>query len=74
MTNLKIYCVSDIPIPALEKLDLILAGVGEKKFPNNYISCLDGINIQNKQKYYSELTFHYWLWKNEFGNLDNSVN
>ena len=47
MTNLKIYCVSDIPIPALEKLDLILAGVGEKKFPNNYISCLDGINIQN---------------------------
>ena len=51
MTNLKIYCVSDIPIPDLEKLDLILAGVGEKKFPNNYITCLDGINIQNKQKY-----------------------
>lgn len=73
MTNLKIYCVSDIPIPDLEKLDLILAGVGEKKFPNNYITCLDGINIQNKQKYYSELTFHYWLWKNEFGNLDNKT-
>jgi hypothetical protein len=38
MTNLKIYCVSDIPIPALEKLDLILAGVGEKKYFSSIFS------------------------------------
>ena len=30
MTNLKIYYVSDIPITSLEKLNLILAGVGQK--------------------------------------------
>lgn len=73
MTNLKIYCVSDKPIASLEKLNLILAGVGQKNFPNNYITCLNGINIQNKEKYYSELTFHYWLWKNEFKDLDNET-
>ena len=71
MTNLKIYCVTDIANSSLEKLNLILANEKQKNFPNNYISCLNGINIQDKEKYYSELTFHYWLWKNEFKNLDN---
>ena len=73
MTNLKIYCVTDIPNSNLDKLDLCLAGVGQKKFPHNYITCHDGTNIQEKEKYYSELTFHYWLWKNRLKNLDNET-
>ena len=64
MTNLKIFCVSDIPLNNLENLDLDLVGVGKKTFSSKYISCNDGINIQNKEQYYSELTFHFWFWKN----------
>ena len=65
MTNLKIYCITDIPNSNLDKLNLCLAGVGQKNFPHNYITCQNGINIQEKEKYYSELTFHYWFWKNK---------
>ena len=68
MSNLITFCVSNIPNSNLEKLDLELVGVGKKKFSNKYISCKNGNNIQNKEKYYSELTFHYWFWKNKLKN------
>ena len=29
-------------------------------------------NIDYKEKYYSELTFHYWFWKNEMKSLDKN--
>ena len=64
MTNLKIFCVSNIASKDLELLEITLAGVGKNKFPNNYIICDKGLNIQSKEKYYSELTFQYWYWKN----------
>ena len=63
MTNLKIYCVSDKQTKKLEDLKLELVGVGNETFPENYIQCNNGVNIQSKEKHYSELTFHYWLWK-----------
>jgi len=73
MTNLKTYCVTDVPSENLEKLDLTLVGVGNKKFSNKYIKCEGGINIQEKEKYYSELTFHYWFWKNELDTFDHKI-
>ena len=73
MTNLKIYCVSDKQIKKLEDLKLELVGVGNETFPENYIQCNNGINIQSKEKHYSELTFHYWLWKNELNNLSKDI-
>ncbi len=68
MTNLKTYCVSNLVSSNLEKLDLTLVGVGKNEFPKNYITCEKGDNIQEKERYYSELTFHYWFWKNELKN------
>ena len=59
MKKLTIYCITNKEIKYLEKLNLTLAGVGKKKFKKNYITCLDGKNIQKKEKYYSELTFQY---------------
>ena len=53
MTNLKTYCVTDVPSKNLERLNLSLVGVGNKKFPNEYIKCDNGDNIQKKEKYYS---------------------
>ena len=61
MNKIEIYCVTNIELDYLEKLNLKLAGVGNKKFNKNYISCFEGKNIQHKEKNYSELTFHYWF-------------
>ena len=39
--------------------------------PKNYLRCNNKKNIYYKEKYYSELTFHYWYWKNLL-NLKNT--
>ena len=73
MSNLKIFCVTDKSSFELEDLKLKLAGVGEKKFSPKYINCKKGVNIQRKEKNYSELTFHYWFWKNELNSYDDKI-
>ena len=67
------FCVSNVESKLLEKLDFILAGVGKKKFSKKYINTKIGKNIQKKEKNYSELTFHYWFWKNELSKYDNKT-
>ena len=73
MNNLKIYCVSDIQTKQLENLKLELVGVGNNVFSEKYIQCNNGINIQSKERHYSELTFHYWFWKNKLNNLNKNL-
>ena len=73
MDSLNIFCVTDKPLRYLEDLNLKLAGVGKRQFTKKYITCLNGKNIQKKEKYYSELTFHYWFWKNELKKLDKDL-
>ena len=62
--NLKIYCVTDKPLKKLENSNLNLAGVGKNFFSDRYIGSDEKININSKERHYSELTFHYWFWKN----------
>ena len=64
MKNIEIYCVTNKSIRFLESTGYKLAGVGKDYFSKKYIKCNNLINIFYKEKYYSELTFHYWLWKN----------
>ena len=64
MKNLDIYCVTNKKHSFLEKTSLKLVGVGYDNFTQNYIRCDTKKNIFYKEKYYSELTFHYWYWKN----------
>ena len=71
--KLSIYCITNLESPFLEKLNYNLVGVGDKTFSNKYINCTSGKNIQKKEKHYSELTFHYWFWKNKLNNLDNDT-
>ena len=73
MNKIQIFCVSDIESSLLEKLDLTLVGVGKKKFSKKYISIKNKKNIQKKEKNYSELTFHYWFWKNKLESYDNKT-
>ena len=65
MSNLDIYCVTDKEIPFLEKSNYKLAAVGKKKFSDKYLKCDNMDNIFHKEENYSELTFHYWFWKNQ---------
>ena len=67
--KLQIFCVTNKVVPNLEKTRLILAGVGNEVFPKNYLLSNSKNNIFFKEKFYSELAFHYWYWKNE---LDQS--
>ena len=64
MNSLKIYCVTNKRLIQLEKSPLNFAGVGNDKFPDKYIIPNKLDNIYYKEKHYSELTFHYWYWKN----------
>ena len=65
MNNLIVYCVTNKASKDLESLPLRLAGVGKGKFSKKYINSKLNKNIQHKEKNYSELTFHYWFWKNQ---------
>ncbi len=64
MSNLEIYCVTNKKLLFLENTNLKLAAVGTESFSDRYLKCDSKINIYDKEKYYSELTFHYWYWKN----------
>ena len=62
--NLEIYCITNKRLEFLENTSYNLGWVGESVAPKNYLQCNNGINIFYKEKYYSELTFQYWYWKN----------
>ena len=64
MSNIKIYCVTDKEVSFLDNLTYEIGCVGRTETPKNYIECNKKDNIFFKEKYYSELTFHYWYWKN----------
>ena len=66
------YCVTDKVVNFLNDTNYNIAWVGKEKSPKNYINCNSGDNIFYKEKYYSELTFHYWYWKNLLNIEDNS--
>ena len=63
-TKLELYCVTNKRLKFLENSSYRLGWVGLEKAPYNYLKCDSGINIFSKEKYYSELTFQYWYWKN----------
>ncbi len=66
MNNLKIFCITNERIDFLEEFHYSLAKVGTQNLPENYLRCDAGNNIYQKEKFYSELTFQYWYWKNQF--------
>ena len=73
MNKLEIFCITNTEKSYLEKLNLKLVGVGKENFSKEYIQCKEGENIQHKEQYYSELTFHYWFWKNRLNKFDDDT-
>ena len=70
MNLIKFYCVTDKKINFINHKNFNFGWVGKAKAPDYYINCNYKENIFYKEKNYSELTFHYWYWKN----LINSQN
>ena len=70
--DLELYCVTNRRTQHLEKTNLRLAGVGKEVFPNSYILSNHKDNIYHKERFYSELTFHYWYWKNYLDLTNNN--
>lgn len=64
MNDLEIYCVTNERLKFLEDYNYNLSWVGLKNCPEGYIRSDTKKNIYIKEKFYSELTFHFWYWKN----------
>ena len=64
MKKIKIYCVTNKKIDFINSKNIHFAWVGKNEVPDSYLTCNTKENIFHKEKYYSELTFHYWFWKN----------
>ena len=64
MEKIKFYCVTNKIVNFINHQNYNFAWVGKDNVSNDYILCNNKKNIFYKEKYYSELTFHYWYWKN----------
>tara|TARA_Y100000590_G_scaffold467641_1_gene647229 strand:- start:3177 stop:4007 length:831 start_codon:yes stop_codon:yes gene_type:complete len=73
MKNLKMFCLSLEPkhYNFIKKLGYNPVGLGENFFSSDWFSDKEGDNISNKNKYYGEYTFHYWLWKNYLDKIND---
>ena len=66
------FCLTLQPnhLSFIKELEYIPVGLGENIFPDDCFTDKSGENISEKNKYYGEYTFHYWLWKNYLNNLN----
>ena len=49
----------------IEELGYIPVGLGNKIKSNKFLRDNTKVNISEKNSFYGEYTFHYWLWKNK---------
>ena len=70
MTNAKIFCMclDEHHLDNLKKLKYLPVGLGSKNFSHSWLRDNTGNNISEKNAYYGEYTFYYWVWKNELKN------
>lgn len=61
---MKIYCITHKPLKSINDLGLTPFGVGASDFPKDFMVESKGENIADKNRYYSETSFHFWYWKN----------
>ncbi|OUX44358.1 hypothetical protein CBE37_01260 [bacterium TMED277] len=73
MNNLKMYCITinDNHINLINKIGYIPVGLGKKIKSEEFLRDNTKENISEKNPYYGEYTFHYWLWKNKMNELED---
>ena len=64
--NIYMYCISadENDLTLIENLNYIPVGLGNSNFSDKWMRDDKGHNISFKNKWYGELTFHYYFWKN----------
>ena len=69
------FCISLNPnhLDLIKNLTYLPVGLGDEYFSNEWYQDNKGLNISEKNKYYGEYTFHYWLWKNDQIELDDWI-
>ena len=75
MLNKKIFCMclNSHHLENLKKLNYVPVGLGEKEFSSHWLRDNTGDNISNKNPYYGEYSFYYWLWKNLLKEIENDT-
>ena len=58
-------------INKIKKLNYTPVGLGGSNFSNEWMQDNKGENISQKNKYFGEYTFHYWLWKNYLDKIED---
>ena len=49
----------------IKEINYLPVGLGKDSFSSEWFRDNTGINITEKNNYYGEYTFHYWLWQNK---------
>ena len=75
MVKAKIYCLClhNELLNKVKELNYIPVGLGNNNFSDEWMLDKKGINISNKNSYYGEYSFHYWLWKNELDKIPDNT-
>ena len=73
MNNLQMYCITLEPnhLNFIKNLGYKPVGLGKNEFLNGWYTDNTKKNISEKNRYYGEYTFHYWIWKNYLEELGN---
>ena len=75
MRNAKMYCLclKDDLLEKVKKLNYYPVGLGIEKFSKDWTRDNTGLNISEKNQFYGEYTFHYWLWKNHLDKIEDNT-
>lgn len=72
MSDPKIFCMClhNHHLENLKKLKYIPVGLGKNEYSDEWQRDNTLINISEKNPYYGEYTFYYWIWKNYLAQAD----
>ena len=75
MSNLSMYCITLNPkhLKLIKDLNYLPVGLGNSNFSNEWLTDKSKNSISDKNNFYGEYTFHYWLWKNNSINTDGWI-
>tara|TARA_X000001036_G_scaffold402635_1_gene408574 strand:- start:2441 stop:3256 length:816 start_codon:yes stop_codon:yes gene_type:complete len=75
MSNLLMYCLclDDSLLTKVKNLNYVPVGLGKNNFSTEWLRDNTKINISEKNPFYGEHSFHYWLWKNKLNNITDGT-
>ena len=75
MNNAQIYCLClhNELLNKVKALNYIPVGLGSNKFSEEWTTDKTGVNISEKNPYYGEYSFHYWIWKNKIDYIADDI-